>query len=477
MKKYFKSFTDKKFRYGAFSTLTAVAVIAALVAVNLVVSLFDKKFDLSADKKYSISQESKDIVAGLSDKVTIYALFKTGNENLQYQALLEEYEKASSNISLVYKDPYLYPQFVEQYKKDGEDIPVDSIIVESEKRSKVILADELYTLDYDANTYSTYVKSVDVEPQVTNAVKYVTDDNTPVIYQVTNHNEAEITGNIAKQITLANYDIKPLNIFTEDAVPDNTCILILSTPSKDYTPDEAKKVRDYLENGGRAIIFADFMLEPQPNFSSIIEAYGVTLGNNLIIEGSRTNSLSNNPYYILPNYTSHDIVSGFSAKNIYTLFGSAASLKRMDAVKNSTKIEPILTTSKQSYAKGVDMTSLNKEAGDEDGPFDVAVAITDSVYMPDVIITKLVVAGTSSVTNNSVNTLVSGGNGDFILASIDWLSERDETTYVSSKMNYSLDNLVMNDLQGLFLTATSMFIIPGGIVIAGIVVWLRRRNR
>lgn len=477
MNKFIKSFSDKRFRYGAFSTLTVALVIAALVAVNVVVSLFDLKYDLTVDKRYSISQESKDILAAVTDKVTIYALFKTGQENMQYKAIIDEYEESSSNISVVYKDPYLYPQFVESYKTDGADIPVDSIIVESDKRHKVILADDLYTLDYDTNTYSSYVSSIDIEPQVTNAIKYVSDDNTPIIYQVTNHSEAAITGNIEKQITLANYELRSLNIFDADAVPDDTSMIILSTPARDYTPDEAQKVRDYLEKGGRAFVFTDYMLEDQPNYSSIIEAYGIVMGKNLVLEGSRTNTYGNLPYYLLPNYANHDIVSSLSANNTYVMFGYSASINRLDTVKNSTLIEPILTTSNQSYAKSGDATSLNKENGDAEGPFDIAVAITDSEYQPETVIAKLVVVGTSAIADNGANSAVSGGNGDFILNSINWLNDRDDSVYIRSKTNNNMENLVMNDLHGLILTAASMFVLPGGIIIAGIVVALRRRNR
>jgi len=476
MKKILKSFSDKKFRYGAFSTLISVVVILTLAAANLVVSLFDVNFDLTLDKRYSISKESKKILSEVAEDVTIYALFKTGGGNLQYETLLNEYAQASNHITVVYKDPYLYPTFVEAYKTDAaESIPVDSIIVESAKRFKVIRADELYTLGFDYESYQQYVKSMDIEPRVTNAVRYVSQDNTPKIYQITNHSEVPIPETMQKQITMANYEVFPLNIFEED-IPEDTDILMLTTPVRDYSPGEAQKVKDYLSSGGRALILYDAAQTPAANFLSIMQAYCVTHNNDFIFEGSRANYMGTYQYLLLPDKAAHDITNNLPA-NTYVVSISSSGLSPSSAVRNSIKIEPILVTSKQSYAKTGETESTNKEANDASGPFDIAVAVTDSVYMPETVITKLVITGSSSFLYEDMNTYVAGGNGDFLLSCFNWLNDRDDTVYILPKTNFTLENLVINSSQGNILALSAMFGLPGGILACGVIVWARRRNR
>jgi len=479
MNKILKSFSDKKFRYGAFSTVICVFVIALLVVVNLVFSLFDLKFDLTLDKRYSISQASKDVISGITDKITIYALVRTGSEDLQYTSLLNQYADTNSNISVVYKDPYLYPAFANSYKTDNEDIAVNSIIVESAKRFKVIPYEELFTLEFDYNTYQQYVKSIDIEPQVTNAIKYVSDDNTSVIYRVNNHGEAPLADSIIKQISMANYDVKDLNLFEAEAVPNDAAMLFLSTPNRDYSKEEAEKALVYLQGGGRAVYLADSSLlltEPLPNYKSITDEYCIAFGDDIILEGNRSYSFNANPYYILPTRANHDITSKI-AKNTYMLTAFAASIAPTENVRSSVKIEPLLVTSRESYAKNADSVYTEKEQGDAAGPFGVAVAVTNSVYMPEAVTTKLVVVGTSSIVDAAVNEVVSGGNTDFILNSINWLNDESDYVYIPPQVNAGLGNLVMSDMHGLILTVAAIFVLPCGILATGIIVWLKRRAR
>lgn len=477
MNKFVKSFGDKKFRYGAFSTLTVIFVIAVLVVINLVVGQLDLKFDLSVDKLYSLSQETKDILAEVTEDVTIYALFRTGQEDTLYKELLDEYQSNSKTVKVVYKDPYLYPQFVEDYRTDETEIPVNSIIVESNRRFKVITASDLASYALDYNTYQYQLQSIDIEPQVTNAIKYVSEDNTSVIYQITNHSELTLSDNIAKQVSLANYDIKELDIF-EDEIPEDCSILMATTPERDWTESEAEKIFEYLENDGRAIFFIDFMLEDMPNVSKVLNAYGVGYGKNLVFEGEASRIYQGYPIQIIPIQEPHDITNGMIQKNNRNLLYMATSVDKLDVVKNSVTIEPLLTTSSSSYAKAnANAQSLNKEQGDQEGPFNLAVAITDSYYTDKQHSTKLVVVGSTSMLISQMNEYIGGSNGDFILNSMNWLQDKSDSVYIRPKTGSSLSMLIMDGSQIIMLAVGSMIVIPGIIIIIGIVVWLRRRNR
>ena len=473
-----KAFANKRFRYGAFSTLISILVIALIFGVNFVISFFNLQYDLTADKIYTISDESKKIINNLEEDITLYAFLKTGEEDYQYQALISQYAEAA-RVTVLYKDPFLYPTFANDYLTEEMDLPVGSIIVVGENKSRVIPADDLYTYEYDPATWQRYIKSFDLEPRVTNAIRYVTASEPAVIYQISNYNERELQGSLSLQISMENYEIKSLNLFESENIPEDADILLLTTPTRDYSPDDAAKVIFFLQNGGRALIFADITAEARPNFFSIMEAYDITVIGAPVAEASYANLYPVSPYHLLPNFSDHEITDNLP-DNTYILLFPAFPISAMSVVRNSLVFEPLLSSSRMSYAKTGDLNSPNKEPEDIEGPFSLAVAITDTVYAPGMsapIETKLVVAGSSSVLNDSLNEIVSGGNGDFVLNSLNWLNNADDTVYIRPKVVSDVAQLMMTAETARILSVGAMYVLPGAFLLAGIVITFRRRNR
>ena len=66
-------------------------------------------------------------------------------------------------------------------------------------------------------------------------------------------------------------DIQSLNLLTEGSVPDDADCLFIDSPSTDISEDEKTAIIDYLENGGKAMIFSDYTTEDLPNFDAVLE--------------------------------------------------------------------------------------------------------------------------------------------------------------------------------------------------------------
>ncbi|MBR1443586.1 MAG: GldG family protein, partial [Firmicutes bacterium] len=313
MNKILKSFTDKRFKYGSYSTIIGIVVVAILIAVNLVVGQFELKYDLTDTGMYSISDTTKEIIGGLDKKVTIYALYKTGSEEAVFTELLDQYKNNSSNIEIVYKDPYLYPQFAQQYKtEEGEDISVNSLIVESEKRAKVIDASDMFESNYNPYTGEVQTTGIQFESVVTSAIKNVTMDKLPVIYNVTNHGEEAVPDRLKGQLETANYELKELDLFNIDEIPSDCTIIMMTTPKRDYSAQEAEVVKKYLAGDGRAIVLMNYTAENMPNMQSIISGYGVQADRAIIVEGDAQYCYQGRPTFLLPKLTEHNINSGIT---------------------------------------------------------------------------------------------------------------------------------------------------------------------
>ena len=483
MKKILDSLKSKKVRYGTFSTLMIVVVITILIIFNLVADRLNLSFDMTKDKTYSISDRTKEILAKIDQDITIYVLVRTGEENnmfsnavgqLTFKELLQEYANNSRRISIVYKDPYLNPQFAEKYSEGDSALPVNSVIVESGKRFRTIHPNDMITTDYTQN-FQQYVKSIDIEPRVTNAINYVTAEDTSVIYTFTSHNEANIPESLKNEIIMANFDVKTFDIVTED-IPEDCTILFLTQPARDWTADAAEKVRAYLQNDGRALFAINNIFVGMPNLNGVLETFGVRIGEYLVIEGSTDHFVMNNPMYMLPNIAQHDLNQALLDRKFRPLLIQCSGVDTMEVRKNSIKIEPLLSTSASAYGKtNPETETIIKEEGDVQGPINLAAAVTDSFYTDVQHTTKLVIAASPIITDDSINSMMGGANYMFLVSALNWLQDKSETVYIPSKAPSTATQLTMVQQEVYVLMFVSVFIIPLSIIAVGLVVWLRRR--
>ncbi|MDR1539805.1 MAG: GldG family protein [Clostridiales bacterium] len=485
MDAFIKSFTNKKVKYGSFSTLMIILLIAIVIIINLVVEQLNLSFDMTASKNFSISDDTKEIIKNLKEDVTIYALVRTGEEanmfadyvgQLTFKRLLEEYANNSSHIKVEYKDPYLYPQFVDQYAENGEQVSTNSLIVVGPRRNKIIASSEVVTLDYDMTTYQQYVSSIDIEPRVTNAINYVTSENTSTVYTVSGNDDVLLQDSLKSQISQANFDVKDVNLVTSD-IPEDCTILFVTQPMRDWTSDEAEKVSAFLQNDGKAVFALGYVGIDYPNLGAVLQAYGVGIGKYIVIEGSANHYVLNNPLYIIPEIQTHDITASIQTRSLRPLVVQGSGIEELAVKKTSTKIEPLLVTSTQAYGKtDMSSTTMSKEAGDASGPFNMAVAVTDSFYTDVQHTTKLIVIGASSFIDENINAALGGPNWTMLIDSMNWLQDKNDTIYIPSKTPDNTARLSITSMQIAVYTLFSIIILPVLILAFGLAVWLRRRH-
>jgi len=474
--------TNKKARYGTFSTLTAMLVIAVLVFVNVVTAQFNMKFDITQEKLYSISKQTKDVLAQLEEDIYIYPLFVSGAENAIFVEILDQYDAASSRITVIPKDPNKYGAFVAQYQSEDMALSQNSIIVESGKRFRVIPANKLVSTTYNQQTYQQEISSIDIEPRVTNAIQYVTQVSTPTVYELTGHNEMLLSATFTDILDEANFYLQQTELLLSAGVPDDCAALVLSTPERDYNEEETQKIIDYLSKGGRALIIADLEPTPLPNFNSILATYGTRLNGHYVYETDAARVLMGDPRLFLPVMnTEHAIVKDIIAKGYTPIIAFTQGIEVLEQKKNSVKVEAVLSSTKQAFGKyNPESQSPNFEDGDINGPFIVGAAITDSYYIAnDTFTTKIFLLGSSALLVDSVNQASYGTNAETFVNAMKWLTDQSEadTVYVPSKTYTAESYLSMTAKQASNTKIVATGVIPGLTIVTGLVIWLRRRNK
>ena len=476
-KKLIGTISKKHIKNGSYTMVMSVIFIAVVIVINMIVSTIPSKYseiDISSQKLYSIGDETKKMLKDLEKDVTIYQIAQSGSEDENISNLLKKYEDESKHIKVEQKDPVVNPKFVSQYTSD--DLSANSLIVVCGDRNKVIDYNNIYETSIDYQTYSSQTTGFDGEGQITSAIGYVTSENLPVLYTVEGHGEKDMDSSIKEDIEKANMDIKSLNLLTEGNVPDDADCLFIDSPSTDFSSDEKDAIIEYLENGGKAMIFSDYTTEDMPNFDAILENYGVQRTEGVVFEGDKQHYAMQMPYYLVPTINSTDASSETASAGYYVLAPYAQGIKQLDDVRDTVKIESILTTSDQAYSKtDLNSNTIEKEDGDVEGPFDLGVSITES--LDDDKETQIVYYSTSNLMDSQTNQMVSGGNEKLIMESLKWMTDTEESASVSiPSKSLEVSYLTITDYDAAFWKICTIALIPGIFLVIGFVVWIKRRK-
>lgn len=471
--KIIQSFNTKNFRYGGYAALLTVIAVAILVVLNLVAEQVPFKLDLSKNKIFSLSKQTYEIISDLDREITIYALYESGKETNEITEILKKYTDHTKKIRLKFVDPNKNPGFAKQYTKDSKNLSLGSLIIESGKRFKVIPASNLYNFDY-SNPYQPSVTSLAVEQCVTGAIMFVKSGKMPVIYSLEGHGEERLPFEIIKQLETENYELKSVNLYTSE-MPEDIDILLINSPQRDLTVSEVEKIRNFLSNNGRAIILVDLLTGDLPNLQSLLRSYGIALQRMALVEGDSNHYIQNNPLWIQPELGSHQIVGSLVTDKMPVIIPVAQGIEILDVKKHSLNITPLLTTSASAWGKtDLNTTSLEKTKDAPQGPFTIAVAVTDQTPGEETAESKIVVVGNGMfLASELINSIP--GNANFLINSFGWLQDQKVNLSIKPKSLLAL-RLNINFFQTLVLSGVVVILIPLGVLSAGLIVWLRRRH-
>ena len=469
---------NKKYlRNGSYSTLLIVIFVAIVVVINMIVGKLPSKYtqiDISDQQLYSIGDETKKVLNNLDKDVTIYQIAQSGSEDETISNLLQKYADESKHVKVELKDPVVSPKFVSEYTSDQ--VSSNSLIVACGDRNKVVNYNDMYESTMDYNTYSYQTTGFDGEGQITSAIAYVTTENLPVLYTLEGHGEKELDSTIKEDIEKANMEVKTLNLISEGSVPDDAACLLIDSPSSDISEDEKTALLDYLENGGKAMVFSDYTESTLSNFAAVLENYGVKAADGIVFEGDNQHYGMQMPYYLLPTVNSTDASSETASSGYYIIMPYAQGIQKLDDVRDTVTVEDILTTSDSAYSKtNLQSETLEKEDGDVEGPFALGVSIKEDVG--DGKKTQIIYYSSSYIMDSQMNQLVSGGNEKLVTESLNSMVSTEETTTVSiPSKSLEVSYLTISDYDASFWKICTIGLIPGIFLVAGFVIWFKRRK-
>ncbi len=398
--------------------------------------------------------------------MTIYWIVQADKEDNVVENLLAKYENLSEYIKVVKKNPDMYPTFTDQYT--SEEVANNSLIVECGERSRFISYHDIY-LTEENMTNNSYDVSFDGEGAVTSAIDYVVSEELPQLYILEGHGEAELSTVFCEQIEKENIETTTFSLLSEDAVPEEADCVLIYGPSSDISAEEKEMLSAYVTGGGKLMVLAGPLEEGTlENLYSLLTDYGVEATDGIVVESDREHYAFQAPYILLPDIGESTITEPLIEENYYAIMPIAQGLKVQDT---SGAVTELLSTSDTAFSKmaGYDISTYEKEEGDVDGPFALAVSVDCKNEG------QIVWFASANLLDDMYNSYSSGANLDLGMNTLSSLIGEREAVAIRSK-SLSYNYLTISESTASFLKILMIGGFPLAFLGAGIYTVVSRRR-
>ncbi len=479
-----KPLFDRRGKSGTYAVVLSLILLAVLVVVNMIVGSLPAKFtmlDTSGTGKYDISGTSESFIATVKDKVTIYYICTDGYEDSDFETFIDRYASMNSNISIVKIDPARDPSFLEKYQ--ASDLSENSLIIESEKRVKVVdyfdfflfyCADIGASINYDEYAsygamYEAYYGYTFVPVQyfdsvLTLGIEYVCADTVPSMYLLSGHGEAEFPEIVTQNLDYYGLTYDTVNLALGDPIPDDCTCIVINNPASDLTAIEAATISNYLENGGNLLLITSNGVDKFTNLASVTSGWGLSAEAGTVYEGDSNAHAPNVPSYIYASVdSSHDATAYIAESNIPVLLANTHGINMTD-VSGITSTRLFTTTDKAySVVDGTNGEAESKTLG--------AVAEKSDGG-------KICWIASGGFLTDSLITYTNGGNFYAFYTVTNWLTGNYTSSLAEIPGIELTESLITTTATDANVWGTILiFIIPGAVLGGGIIYWVYRRRR
>ncbi|MFQ6112813.1 MAG: Gldg family protein [bacterium] len=454
--------TSRSVKFSTNAIVSAVIIFGILILINFIAAQHFIRIDTTEAKQFSLSEQTRKIIASLKDDLRFVAFFKSNSQG-RAKDLLSEYSNLSPKVKFELIDPERQPAIAKNYGIQS----YGTIVVEYGANSEKI-------------TSST-------EENLTNAIIKVTREKKKKIYFLTGHGERDIEdversgmASARKAIEEENYDVESLFLADKTEMPQDCSVLVIAGPKNELLPNEKDMIDKYLKKGGKAL----FLLDPKPGvgMKDFVSKWGIEVGDNIVVDVTGIGKLFGfGPEMpLVTSYEDHEITRALS--NYMSAYPVVRSVTPKEEKEEGLEVKSLAKTQPQSWAE----TKFNKQVqfnADEDTPGPISIAVvatkeaevtrgTDATNSSKKAKTRLVVFGDSDFASNQLFGFQA--NGDLFMNSIGWLAEEEDLISIRPRAPEDR-RLYLTESESKVILIFSVILLPAAVLGAAVAVYVRRR--
>jgi ABC-type uncharacterized transport system involved in gliding motility auxiliary subunit len=462
-------FSGRQARYGSNALVMFIAFFGILVVVNYLIfenaQDWGLRWDLTEDQERTLAPETIATLESLESPVVVYGYFTLGNPSEQRaKELLEDFTfHAGDNLVYEFIDPNENP-----VRAQEAGITADA------------------TVQFTHEGESVLVTAIS-ETEFTNAILSVLNPGDKSVYFITGHGEYSVDSSgdqslstLRRELEGKNYVVASLNLLVDPVIPEDAIVLVIAGPLQPLTDPEVALITEFVNGGGALVVaseppfLTDFGTSPDPVAEYLAGVWGIGLGTDLVVDLQAVQIFNSAFIAISASYGEQPITTDLLQRQLATIFPLARSVVIENAELENITQTALVTTSPDSWAE-TNFESINDgtAALDEDdlaGPVNVAVAAENAATG-----TRIVVFGDVDFMADSAYGQF--GNGDLILNTIDWAAAQEDLITLTPR---DVTQRFIIPPQGntvRLIAFGTVILLPGLVLLTGIVVWVLRRRR
>lgn len=448
---------------GTNALISTLAVLFILALVNFLAVRYATRVDLTENQIFTLAPESQQVVQTLAQPVT--ALVFDPLPNPQDRQLLESYQRAGSQFTYEFVNPYNDPRRAQAF---GVTQPGMVFLESGETRRLLQTVGPSERLS---------------EPTLTNALDQIANDRTLAVYFTQGHQEFPIDGSetgfmqAAMALQEKNITVQPLDLSQTAQVPEDAGVVIVAGPAAGFFDSEVEALKTYLAGGGSVMLLIDPRTNPE--LGLLLDEWGVTLDNRIVLDTSGSGQLVGlGPAApLVTDYADHPITRDF--RNGRSFFPLVRPVN-VEAVAGVTAV-PILESNPQSRAETIsdDGALQFDETAAPSGPYTLGVALSRPVEGATGAPTdppkeaRLVVIGNATFATDGL--FEQQLNGDVFLNAVTWLGQQNDATLSIRPKEVTNRRIAMTVQQQIGLGVFALLILPLVGFALAVLMWLRRR--
>lgn len=464
-------------RYGALAGISVVVALGILVAVNYLAVRQNKRWDLTANQQFSLSEQTTKLLSELKGPVK-FTVFDKADGFDRFRTRLAEYQYRSRQVSVEYVDADRSPVKTREYAVET----YGTVVIEYEGRRERV--------------------TTDAEQDLTNGLIKVLNPTKKKVYFLGGHGEKDPASSdqrtgysaIAEGLRRDNYEFDKLVLAQTNEIPADANVLVVAGPKTDLLEQELPLLRDYLAKSKAMLVLLDppdFKdPAPMPRLEGLLTEWGVSATASVVVDMSGRTTVATVPV-AAPPYPAHAITDRFELVTMFPLV--RAMVPAAGAPPNRTA-QPFLQTAARSWAETTFSQLENPSAlapepsnGDTAGPVSIGVAVAvrpetpaaggaepapeaEDARKPE---TRLAAIGDSDFASNAY--LGVEGNRDLFMNAVSWLAQQENLIAIRPK-EAADRRITMGAGQMTVVAWLAIVGVPGAVLGAGIWTWSRRRR-
>jgi len=385
----------EKLKRSGFSILITVIFLTVIVLINILTGMLTDRFFLKVDITetgiYTLSDRAADFLSQIDETVDIVVLAEESawlanpTLNMVSNILMNYSASTGGRLRIQYVNPdlntfdgpaygNLLSNLIEAHT-ELEDMSRNDIIFISSRRATKIATSSLFMQNVDQFGRPTQT-NLRADQEFVSALVYVLNEQIARITFITNHQENP-TEYMRVIFERSGYVSSSINLALEE-IPEDTVLLVSAGPKFDFLSEEVIKMERYFALGGNIMILYDFNTTELPVLDTFLAEWGVAVDNKLIFDEEYTfiPQLGVIGSVIVQGHLPSTEAGQMFTREIPVGVHSARPLRAVQGEGISDSLVPVVQTiSTSSYAKNIaegNITTWERESGDESGPFVLA---------------------------------------------------------------------------------------------------------